>query len=62
MVTCHSDLEFKTSNEQMSIGSPIMVKKSRAKQAPAQERAGSRSDLSLEGMRRTFREHILSCR
>lgn len=36
-----------------------MVKKSRAKQAPAQERAGSRSDLSLEGMRRTFREHIL---
>lgn len=36
-----------------------MVKKSRAKQPPAQGRAGSRSDLSLDGMRRTFREHIL---
>jgi len=36
-----------------------MVKESRAKQTPAQGRAGSRSDLSLEGMRRTFREHIL---
>ena len=36
-----------------------MVKESRAKQPPAQGRAGSRSDLSLEGMRRTFREHIL---
>jgi len=36
-----------------------MVKESKAKQPPAEGRAGSRSDLSLEGMRRTFREHIL---